>query len=107
MLYRFDVELSKDEETKKAMGLFELAKDEGRVEGHQLGLEEGRQEGRQEGLKTGRGEGILIGEARKSDQLIAKALLSSKLSVAEVADLFDKTIAYVENLKAQLGQGNS
>ena len=104
---KFDVELSKDEETKKAMGLFELAKDEGRVEGHQLGLEEGRQEGRQEGLKTGRGEGILIGEARKSDQLIAKALQSSKLSVAEVADLFDKTIAYVENLKAQLGQGNS
>ena len=66
---KFDVELSKDEETREAMGMFQLAKEEGR------------------------------------EELLVKALQSGQLSLEAIADLFDQDLAYLKQLKANLGQG--
>ena len=66
---KFDVELSKDEETREAMGMFQLAKEEGR------------------------------------EELLVKALQSGQLSLEAIADLFDQDLAYLKQLKANIGQG--
>ncbi len=92
---KFDVELSKDDKTNEAMGMFHLFREEGREMGREegvlIGMEKGREEGREEGRERGR------------EELLTKALKLGNLTVEEVASLFELEPAYVKQRKAELG----
>ena len=63
-------------------------------------LRTGFEKGEQKGLKTGE----VIGEKKKGRKMIVKALKLGTLSVEEIAEMAEVDVAYVLEIKEQLGQ---
>ncbi len=72
--------------------LYDITKDylyqEGLVKGEEKGLAKGREEGAE----------------KKQRETIAKMLAKQKLSIAEIADMLEVTVSYVESIAKELKQ---
>jgi predicted transposase/invertase (TIGR01784 family) len=82
--------------------MFKDARLRGEYEGRQEGIAEGRREGKAEGKAEGIAEGKAEGKTEQKRNGIIKALRRGKLSVEEIAEDFDVTIAYVLTIKNTL-----
>ena len=68
-----------------------------REEGREIGLEQGREEGLEQGLEQG--------EDIKAQKVALKMLQNGGVPVSDIAAFIEKDVAFVENLKAKLDQG--
>ena len=71
--------------------------EEGKMEGKMEGLLEGKMEG----LLEGKMEGLLEGKMKGKMEGIVKALQQGKLSVEDIAEIFDETVKFVLEVKIQ------
>ena len=83
----------RDSENAIAYGK-ELAKQQGRKEGMKEGMKEGREDGLQDGMEKGMEKGIILS--------IEKSLKKGILTVEQIADTFEVSVAYVLAIKAKM-----
>ena len=62
----------------------------------------GLREGELKGVEKGLTQGIAKGIKQKQDSIIHSLLASGKMSVAEIAEICDVTVAEIEKIKSQM-----
>ena len=79
------------------------AREQALAEGLAEGKAEGIAAGKAEGIAAGKAEGMAAGKAEGEQEIIRLMLRNSGLSVEEIARYTNNTVAYVEEVKNQLG----
>jgi predicted transposase YdaD len=82
--------------------LYDITKDYLYQEGRTKGREEGIVEGLTKGREEGREEGLTKGREQVKREAVAKMLAKQKLSIEEIADALEVTVAYVETIAKEL-----
>lgn len=85
---------------------YDIKKDIRYQQGLEQGLERGLEQGLEQGLEKGLEKGLELGEQKGEENAkikgIRKSIKKGKLTIAEIADVFDVSIEYVEAIKKEM-----